>query len=46
MRVRIVERPAMKAAAIRSELGGEGTRNAWRRIRELLEGHPAVKNDD
>ncbi|SFJ48879.1 Predicted transcriptional regulator YdeE, contains AraC-type DNA-binding domain [Paenibacillus sp. UNC496MF] len=44
MRVRIVERPAMHAAVIRSELGGEGTRRAWRGVQELLNGHPAVAN--
>ncbi|MBM7565911.1 effector binding domain-containing protein [Paenibacillus sacheonensis] len=46
MRVRIVEMPEVKAAVIRSELGGEFTRAAWRRIRELLGGHGAVKNED
>ncbi|MFC5529641.1 GyrI-like domain-containing protein [Cohnella yongneupensis] len=46
MRVRIVEMPEMKAAVIRSEQSGEGTRKAWRGIRELLGGHSSVKNED
>jgi hypothetical protein len=42
----IVEMPELKAAVIRSELGGEGTRRAWRQVRELLQDHPAVSNDE
>ncbi|QHT59731.1 hypothetical protein GXP70_07045 [Paenibacillus lycopersici] len=46
MRVRIVDMPEMKAAVIRSEMGGEYTRVAWRRIRELLDGCAAVGGED
>ncbi|MCD9023620.1 effector binding domain-containing protein [Cohnella silvisoli] len=46
MKVTIVEKQSMKMAVIKSVRNGSDVRQAWKRVQQLLKGHPAVGNDE